>query len=109
MFVDCTLRPLTVSGGQWRAVTMRGANLSRLDLSGVLLVEADLADANLTGSTLVGCDLSRAVLREADLRDADLRGATLHGVDLRDARLGSTRLDLAGAVAVAEQLGAVVS
>ena len=38
-----------------------------------------------------------------------LRGASLHGTDLHDARLGSTRLDLAGAVALAEQLGALVS
>ena len=43
-----------------------------------------------------------------DLRPAALRGATLEGVDLREARLGETRLDLAGAVLLAGLSGAVV-
>ena len=41
-------------------------------------------------------------------RGADLRGAGLERVDLTAARLVRTRLDLAGAVALAEQHGAEV-
>jgi len=33
IFVDCTLRPMIVRGGQWRGVVMRAANLAQLDLS----------------------------------------------------------------------------
>jgi len=47
-------------------------------------------------------------IRETDLRGADLRGASLSGVDLTAARLGRTRLDLAGAVHLAELAGAEV-
>jgi uncharacterized protein YjbI with pentapeptide repeats len=48
------------------------------------------------------------VLRGANLESADLRGARLDGVDLSAVRLRGARLDLAGAVVVAESLGAVV-
>ncbi len=108
VFVDCAFRPLTVEGGLWRGVTMRGARLGQVDLTGVSLVDADLTDADLTEAVLVGCDLTSAVLRNADLTGADLRGATLHGVSLVDVRLRGTRLDLAGAVQLAEQHGALV-
>jgi uncharacterized protein YjbI with pentapeptide repeats len=42
------------------------------------------------------------------LRGADLRGARLEGVDLTAATLQGARVDLGGAVALAETLGAVV-
>jgi uncharacterized protein YjbI with pentapeptide repeats len=42
------------------------------------------------------------------LAEADLRTAELGGVDLREARLHDARLDLAGAVALAEAHGVVV-
>ncbi len=109
VFVDCAMRPVTVDGGLWQGVTMRGAKLAQVDLSGVSLNDADLTDADLTDAVLAGCDLSNALLRNADLSGADLRGATLHGVSLVDVRLRGTRLDLAGAVRLAEQHGAVVS
>jgi uncharacterized protein YjbI with pentapeptide repeats len=48
------------------------------------------------------------VLRETNLDRADLRGACLDGVDLSVARLGRTRLDLAGAVLLAGLHGADV-
>ena len=47
-------------------------------------------------------------MREADLTDADLRGADLDAVDVSVARLRRTRLDLSGAVLLAELRGAVV-
>jgi uncharacterized protein YjbI with pentapeptide repeats len=99
---------MTVTGGQWRAVTLRAANLSGLILDGVSLVEADLAHADLTGASMNRCDLTRAVLRGADLAGCDLRGAVLQGSDVELARLHETRLSLDGAVHLAERHGAVV-
>ena len=52
--------------------------------------------------------LDGAALRDTDLTGADLRGASLSGVDLTAARLGRTRLDLPGAVLLAELHGADV-
>ena len=49
VFADCTLRPIKVVGGQWQGVTIRGGNLSKLDLSGLDLREADLSLSNLSG------------------------------------------------------------
>jgi uncharacterized protein YjbI with pentapeptide repeats len=108
VLAECTLRPLRVVGGQWQGVTIRATNLSRLDLSGLDLREADLAMSNLTSSSLAGARLDRASLREAVLDGTDLRGAGLDGVDLTAATLRRTRLDLAGAVLVAELHGAEV-
>lgn len=98
VFVECTLRPMAVVGGVWRSVTIarhlhrqlrrRGGNLTGLDLSGVDLREADLSMSDLTHTVL--------------------RGATLDGVDLAEALLHDTRLDLQGAVLLAEQHGASV-
>jgi len=108
VFAECTLRTLTVTGGSWLGVTMRGANLSRLDLTGVDLREADLSMADLTLTTLARARLDHAVLRQAKLDRTDLRGASLDGVDLLTAELRRTRLDLAGAVLLAELQGADV-
>ena len=47
-------------------------------------------------------------LRETELGGADLRGASLSGVDLAAARLRRTKLDLPGAVLLAELYGADV-
>ena len=47
-------------------------------------------------------------MRETNLTKADLRGASLAGVDLREATLKGTRLDLFGAVHLAELYGADV-
>lgn len=64
--------------------------------------------SDLTLSTLAGARLDRAVLRQARLDRTDLRGASLDGVDLAAAELKGTRLDLAGAVLLAELQGADV-
>jgi uncharacterized protein YjbI with pentapeptide repeats len=53
-------------------------------------------------------NLDNATVREARLEKADPRGATLAGVDLREAILKGTRLDLPGAVHLAELYGADV-
>ena len=78
-----------------------GANLSRTNLEGVFLIEADLSGANLRGSLLTGADLSAANLSgailwganlsDADLSNANLTGADLTGADLRRAGLSGTQ------------------
>jgi uncharacterized protein YjbI with pentapeptide repeats len=105
----CTLRPLTVDGGDWSFVSLRRQDLSGLDLTGLRLAEADLTGADLRATVLAKCDLSRAVLREARLAGADLRGADLTAVDLRVLDLTGTRIDVRHAVALAAAYGAEVS
>ncbi|MEO7844904.1 MAG: pentapeptide repeat-containing protein, partial [Nocardioides sp.] len=34
VFGECTMRPVRIVGGQWRGVTIRGTNLTKLDLAG---------------------------------------------------------------------------
>ncbi len=64
--------------------------------------------SDLTSTVLRDAKLDGTTLREANLTKADLRGASLGGVDLREATLKDTRLDLPGAVHLAELYGAVV-
>lgn len=108
VFTECVLRPMRILGGQWQGVTVRGTNLARLDLSGLDLREADLSGSDLTAAVLAGARLDRASLRQSTLDLADLRGAVLDGADLTAARLRRTRVDLAGAVLLAELQGAEV-
>ena len=79
VFADCTMRPMRVTGGQWRGVTLRGAKLAGIDLSKVDLREADLSMADLTKAVLRDARLEGATVRETDLTKADLRGASLGG------------------------------
>ena len=88
-FLNCGLRPLTIDGGDWGFVSLRGQNLTAAKLGGLRLREADLT----------GADLTRA----------DLRGADLDGVALRDVRLDATKIDMAQAVQFATAHGAKVS
>ena len=64
--------------------------------------------SDLRGAVLRDARLDGATVHDTDLSGADLRGASLHGVDLRAARLTGTRLDLVGAVLLAELHGAAV-
>ena len=64
--------------------------------------------SDLTAAVLRDAQLDGATVRETNLTKADLRGASLGGVDLREATLKETRLDLAGAVHLAELYGADV-
>ena len=77
-------------------------------LTGLDLREADLSLSDLSGTSLRDARLDGANLRDTDLGAADLRGASLDRVDLAAARLRRTKLDLAGAVLLAELHGADV-
>ena len=88
-----------------------GANLRQADISSANLTEAVLAQADLHGADGRGTNLSRADLRGADLGGVDLRsallvGADLDGTDLSGANLGSTLLQKAHNLDIAQLAGA---
>ena len=72
------------------------------DLSGAVLVRAELSGANLSGANLAGADLKEvsligarlngANLAGADLSGALLEGATMTGADLTGAKLPRARI-----------------
>jgi uncharacterized protein YjbI with pentapeptide repeats len=79
---------------------LRGANLSKADLTNANLSKADLTGANLGSANLTKADLSGAklvdvVLSKADLSGAKLINANLFGAYLSDVNLSGT--DLSGA------------
>jgi uncharacterized protein YjbI with pentapeptide repeats len=57
------------------------------DLSGLDLIEDDLADAYLNSKVLRGARLSRANMERATIQDSDLTNATLQDADLDKSRL----------------------
>ena len=79
--------------------TLRGIDLSEVDLWNIFLGEADLQDANfaeadLTEADLHGADLRNASFAAAELTDAVLDRAILHGADFRGAILDGATLFL---------------
>ena len=79
--------PMEAALPRWTAC---GADLSRADLTRVVLSGSDLRRADLGRATLTGVDLT-----DADLRRADLNGARMADGGLRGARLAGARLDRA--------------
>ena len=68
------------------------ANLSRVDLSGAILPNADLRKALFMDTHLPGASLGGADLREATLVGANLQRADLNSADLREANLAAAEL-----------------
>ena len=100
---------MTSTDCDWSWTSLRGADLSALDLSGQRFREADLTDADLRGTDLTGADLSRARLQNAKLRGADLRGAATDEINWHAFELTDVRLDLVQAVQFARAHGARVA
>ena len=76
------------------------ANLRGVDLSGAVLNKMRLVKADLSGAILCDTTLSRAIIRDATLTGADLRRADLSMADLRRATFHAADLshaDLRGA------------
>ena len=102
-FVNLTGADLTrvdLTGVKLNGSNLTGADLTRADLTEAKLIlanltGADLARADLIGANLTGADLTEAILTVANLTRADLRGADLTRADLRGADL--TGADLTGA------------
>lgn len=95
------------SSPQEPAITLRGADLSDINLPGINLARVNLSDAdlgganlasayleqtNLYGAQLSGADLQHAILSEADLTLANLEGANIRGAYMDGTKLIGTRL-----------------
>jgi uncharacterized protein YjbI with pentapeptide repeats len=70
-----------------KARSLREADLSGANLTGINLIGFDLSGANLTGT-----DFTETNLSGANFREADLSGANLTGTDLREANLSGANL-----------------
>lgn len=89
-----------------REVDFCEANLSQVDLRGMLVRKCDFRGANLSNANLRDTDFGWANLAGADLSNANLLGANLYAADLRKANLTGANLtnaylvgaDLRGAV-----------
>ena len=79
-----------------REGTIDKTTLQQVDLSGAILIVADLSEANLRGANLWGANLRGTIMSEANLWGANLRGAILRGANLSDADLSEA--DLRGAI-----------
>ncbi|MCU7242800.1 MAG: pentapeptide repeat-containing protein [Microcystis aeruginosa WS75] len=85
-----------------REGTIDKTTLQQVDLSGAILIVADLSEANLRGANLWGANLRGAILRganlilanlsDADLSEADLSGAILSRANLSRANLREANL-----------------
>ena len=73
-------------------------NCPGCDLSGAILRELNLREANLQGANLSGATLQRTQLMRANLESADLSGAVLMAVDLTGANLRQANLSNAESV-----------
>ncbi|MEO1657927.1 MAG: pentapeptide repeat-containing protein [Pseudomonadota bacterium] len=69
------------------APQLANASLTAANLSGSMLVGANLFNADMRSTTLVGTNLMRSTLIEAQLHFADLVNANLFGARMRDAVL----------------------
>ena len=94
-----------LSGANLQGAVLNEANLSSADLSGAILNDAklistELYDTDLTDAKLVGADLTKAYmflakLKKADLTDANLTKADMSFTDLTGATLTGANLNLA--------------
>jgi hypothetical protein len=80
---------LELSALYWNSNGEKG---KEADLSGAVLIDANLSGANLSGANMCCANLSGADLSDADLSDADLSGANLSGAVLIDADLSGANL-----------------
>jgi uncharacterized protein YjbI with pentapeptide repeats len=89
-------------------LVLRGADLTRADLSKAFLIEADLTGVNLGKAILTETCLSGSILTDANLTGAKLRRAYLRRADLAFAKLSRACLnkaDLYGANLQKSSLG----
>ena len=97
--------PLDLSGSSLKGVRLISENLqsARLDvmlakllegtnLSGAIMIDANLSDAVMPISNLSGANLSGAIMTAANLSGTDLSGANLSHADLTEADLCGTEL-----------------
>jgi uncharacterized protein YjbI with pentapeptide repeats len=99
-FKDAVLTRAVLTGCDFTEARFANADLRDADLTGAILVNAELLRANGSGARLVRADLTGArlagaVLKGAHLAGANLTGADLSGVDLTGADLTGANLEKA--------------
>ncbi len=67
---DAKLENARLAGSNLSNASLRRSMASQIDLTGVVMVDADLSDATLNQAVLVGAYLTRATLQNTDLTDA---------------------------------------
>lgn len=75
----------SVGRSKFTVVNLKGADLQGADLEGAKLQRVNLQGANLQEAELEGANLQKASLKDADLRSADLKKADLREAELRGA------------------------
>ena len=96
-FYRAILIDVNLSGAMLLRANLEAANLGRAslidaDLEGASLIEASLIEANLGGASFRRSNLEKANLRGANLEKADLEKANLRGANLEDANLEDANL-----------------
>ncbi|CAL9648110.1 pentapeptide repeat-containing protein [Streptomyces sp. enrichment culture] len=87
--------PLDLHGLHLTGAQLAEADLTQANLRGATLTQANLEGATLTEASLIGATLTEANLYEATLTKANLDGATLTEADLRAATLTKANLHAA--------------
>lgn len=73
------------NGAEGERLSLRGANLTEVDMDGADLWKASLRKANLVGADFCEANLEKAVFWKASLTGADMGEADLQGIDFSEA------------------------
>ena len=111
-FADSTWRDSQMTAGRFGAITLAGANLTRVRLIGVKLGFVNLAGARLEDVAFEGCEIGAVDARAAQLRSVAFVDSSLQELNVTEATL--SKVDLSGAslralVGVESLRGATVS
>ncbi|WP_067618944.1 pentapeptide repeat-containing protein [Alicyclobacillus acidiphilus] len=68
-FQEANLTGLTIVGGDWSYVNLRGHTLKRANFRDARLAYADLYGGNLEGTDFTRADLTKVILDQSKLRD----------------------------------------
>ncbi|MEO6955449.1 MAG: pentapeptide repeat-containing protein [Antricoccus sp.] len=104
-FVNCALKPVHVSEGDWSFVRLARANLGGARFENVRMRECVLDEADLSGARLTGCDLYGASADQTKFLRADLRGSALPNLTVDAAYLLDAMITVQQAFFVAALVG----
>ncbi len=93
--IEETIVHVNLAGKDLAGMIMIDLNLSERDLSSAILWGAELSYTRFVNSDLSEADLTDAVLQGANFRGALLKNSNLTGANLRDANLGDANLEYA--------------
>ena len=92
MILDrCDLSNVSLAGASLTRVVMSGCKGVGLDLGEAIATSLDVRDSGFKLATLIGARLDRCRFTESDLGEVDFDGATLDGVTFSSCRLAGAR------------------